>query len=99
MEAISNQGFEPCIFLAGEEASDVDVPLAVDAVKAIYNTDVDIIAIASRDADFLPVIQAAKEKGKQVIVIGIQPGFSKALQKAADIVRILETNRNYRGRK
>lgn len=93
IEAISNQGFEPTIFLAGEEASDVDVPLAVDATKAIYNTEVDIIAIASRDADFLPVIQAAKEKGKQTIVVGMKPGFSKALQKSADIVKVLENNK------
>ena len=99
IEAISNQGFEPAIHLAGEEASDVDVPLAVNATKAIYNTDVDVIAIASRDADFLPVVQAAKEKGKQVIIVGMQPGFSKALQKAADIVKILENNKKGGGRK
>ena len=89
IEAIANQGFEPAIFLAGEEESDVDVALAVSVVKAAYNEKVDTIAIASRDSDYLPAIQVAKERGKKVIVIGINPGFSKALQNAADVVEIL----------
>jgi uncharacterized protein (TIGR00288 family) len=89
IEAIANQGFEPAIFLAGEEESDVDVALAVSVVKAAYNEKVDVIAIASRDSDYLPAIQVAKERGKKVIVIGINPGFSKALQNAADVVEIL----------
>jgi len=93
VEAIANQGFEPVIFLAGEEESDVDVALSVFAVKAVYNEKVDMIAIASRDADYLPVIQTAKEEGKKVIVIGINPGFSKALQNAADAVEILTGNK------
>jgi uncharacterized protein (TIGR00288 family) len=93
IEAVANQGFEPSIFLAGEEESDVDVALAVSVVKAAYSDKVDIIAIASRDADYLPAIQIAKEKGKRVIVIGINPGFSKALQNAADTVEILTSNK------
>ena len=90
VEAIANQGFEPAIFLAGEADSDVDVALAV---KAAYNEKVDVIAIASRDADYLPAIQVAKEQGKKVVVIGINPGFSRALQNAADSVEILTSNK------
>ncbi len=93
IEAIANQGLEPSIFLAGEEESDVDVALAVSVVKAAYNEKIDVIAIASRDADFLPAIQAAKEMGKKVVVVGINPGFSKALQNAADAVELLESNK------
>ena len=86
VEAIANQGFEPSIFLAGEEASDVDVALAVAVVEAAHNDKVDTIAIASRDADYLPAIQVAKRNGKRIVVIGINPGFSKALQNSADVV-------------
>lgn len=93
VEAIANQGFEPAIFLAGEADSDVDVALAVSVVKAAYNEKVDVIAIASRDADYLPAIQVAKEQGKKVVVIGINPGFSRALQNAADSVEILTSNK------
>jgi uncharacterized protein (TIGR00288 family) len=70
VEAIANQGFEPCIMLAGEKAADV-------------------IAISSRDADYLPAVQAVKKLGKEVLVIGAEPGFSKALQKGADYVEVL----------
>ena len=79
--------------LAGETESDVDVAVAVEAVKAAYNNDVDIVAIASRDADYLPAVQVVKENGKKVIVIGAEPGFSKALQRAADFVEILSRRR------
>ncbi|MCK4927941.1 MAG: NYN domain-containing protein, partial [Candidatus Aenigmarchaeota archaeon] len=54
---------------------------------------IDIIALATRDADFLPVVQLAKKMGKKVIIIGIEPGFSKALQHAADNVIILQTKK------
>ena len=89
VEAISNQGFEPVVILAGEQESDVDVAVAVNVVKAAFNNEVDTVAIASRDADFLPAVQAVKERGKQVIVLGMNPGFSKALQRAADIVKLI----------
>lgn len=90
VEAIANQGFEPVINLAGEKESDVDVAVAVAAVKAAYDKNIDIIAIASRDADYLPAIQLAKEMGKEILIIGIEPGFSKALQRAGDYVEVLE---------
>ena len=34
----------------------------------------------------MPVVQRAKEMGKKVIIMGQNPGFSKGLQRAADIV-------------
>lgn len=93
IEAIANEGFEPKIVLAGEHEADVDVAVATEAVEAAHKEDVDVIAIASRDADYLPVIQMAKEMGKKVVVIGTEPGFSKALQHAADDVEKLPTRK------
>ena len=90
VEAIANQGFEPAIMLAGEKAADVDVSVAVAAVEAGYDSNIDMIAIASRDADYLPAVQAVKKLGKEVLIIGAEPGFSKALQRAADHVEILQ---------
>ncbi|MBI4019950.1 MAG: NYN domain-containing protein [Candidatus Aenigmarchaeota archaeon] len=89
IEAISNQGLEAKIMLAGESSGDVDVAVAVASVKAAYNRDIDIIAIASRDADYLPVVHLIKEMRKKVVIIGVEPGFSKALQNAADFVEML----------
>ena len=91
VEAVINEGFECEMTLAEqtEEASDIDVSLAVSAVEAILTKDIDIIAIATRDADFLPVVQKAKEYGKKVVVFGAEPGFSSSLQNAADFVETL----------
>ncbi|MGC8993541.1 MAG: TIGR00288 family NYN domain-containing protein [Candidatus Aenigmatarchaeota archaeon] len=91
IEAIINEGFEPKVVLASkeEEKNDVDVSLAVEAVEAILTKDIDILALATRDADFLPLIQKAKEYGKKVIVFGAEPGFSSSLKNSADIVEML----------
>ncbi|MDI3475379.1 MAG: hypothetical protein PWQ79_1390 [Thermococcaceae archaeon] len=92
IEAIVNQGLEPIIV-----AGDTDVRIAIEAMELIYNSDIDIIALATRDADFLPIIQEAKRKGKETVVIGAEPGFSVALQNAADYVIKMEGNRPQEG--
>jgi uncharacterized protein (TIGR00288 family) len=91
IEAIINEGFESVMVLAEQEveSSDVDVTLAVSAIDTILTKDIDIIALASRDADFLPVVLRAKEYGKKVVVLGADPGFSSCLRNAADYVENL----------
>jgi uncharacterized protein (TIGR00288 family) len=91
IEAVINEGFETIMVLAKEEeeAQDIDVSLAVSAMEAILTKDIDAIALATRDADFLPIVQKAKEYGKRVIVLGAQPGFSSSLRNAADFVEEL----------
>ncbi|ASJ02991.1 NYN domain-containing protein [Thermococcus profundus] len=88
IEAVVNQGLEPVIV-----AGDTDVRVAIEAMEMIYNADVDVIALASRDADFLPIIIEAKRRGKETVVIGVDPGFSVALQNAADYVIKMESSR------
>jgi uncharacterized protein (TIGR00288 family) len=88
IEAVMSQGFKP-EFGLGEENNkegDIDVYMAAEAMEAIYDSKVDAIVLVTRDADFLPVIQKAKEKGKEVIVVGVEPGFSIALRNSADKV-------------
>lgn len=91
IEAIINEGFESVMVLAEkeEEGSDVDVALAVSAMETLLTKNVDVIAIATRDADFLPVVLKAKEYGKKVIVLGAEPGFSIGMRNAADYVENL----------
>lgn len=88
VEAVTNQGFEPVIGMGGtkEDQTDVDVYMSVAAMDAAYNKNIDVIALGTRDADFLPVVQRVKEMGKKVIIMGQNPGFSKGLQRAADVV-------------
>ncbi|MDX9692910.1 MAG: TIGR00288 family NYN domain-containing protein [Methanothermobacter sp.] len=86
IEAIVNQGFTPIVV-----AGDTDVYMAVEAMELIYNPNIDIIALMTRDADFLPIINKAKENGKHTIVIGAEPGFSAALKNAADDAIIIKS--------
>jgi uncharacterized protein (TIGR00288 family) len=58
-------------------------------MEAISNPEIDIIALATRDADFLALIQKAKEKGKLVVLIGAKPGLAVSLQHAADYVELV----------
>jgi len=55
----------------------------------IYNPNIDIIALMTRNAEFLPLINIAKENGKETIVIGAEPGFSIALKNSADSTIVL----------
>src|SRR3989338_10597051 len=84
MEAVSSQGFEPLIALGVEKDQDIDVYMAAEAMEAAYSKDIDIIVLVTRDTDFLPVIQKAKKRGKETVVMGSEPGFSIALRNAAD---------------
>lgn len=92
IEAIISQGFEAELGLGGEKAkeSDVDVYMATSAMESVFNDSIDTIILVTRDTDFLPVIQKAKEHGKETVVIGMEPGFSTALRNAADQVVELE---------
>lgn len=92
IEAIVSQGFEADLGLGGEKEkeSDVDVYMAANAMEAIHNDNIDTIVVVTRDADFLPVLQKAKEHGKETVLIGMEPGFSTALKNAADQVIELE---------
>jgi len=90
IEAVSNHGLEPVIWIAEKDDTDVDVTLAVHAMEAIYNESVEIVAIATRDADFAPLIQKAKEKGKYTVLIAAEEGLGTCLKNSADKVEILK---------
>lgn len=91
IEAIINEGFESVMILAEVEAekNDVDVAVAIAAVEAAITKEVDYIAIATRDADYLPVVQMCKSHDKKVIIIGAEPGMSSGLMNAADHVEMM----------
>ncbi len=86
IEAVTNQGFEPVI-----TSTDVDVAMAVEAMELVYNPAIDVIALMTRDADFQPVLMKAKARGKETVVVGVEPGFSTALKNTADEVIMVET--------
>jgi len=65
-------------------SGDVDVKLAVDASAAAAEDDIDVLAVASRDTDFKPVLEAAAERGLATVAIAPgEYGRSDALAKTA----------------
>ncbi len=93
VEAVISQGFEPKVGVAGEdkEEKDVDVYMAVEVMESVYNKNIDIIALATRDTDFLPVIQKAKENNKDTAIVCVNQGLSTALKNAVDETVIIDT--------
>lgn len=90
IEAIANEGFESVIALGDpEQKTDVDVAVTVHAMEAIHNPKIQVIALASRDADFLALIQKAKEHGKITVLVAAEPGLAASLRHGADHVEIL----------
>ncbi len=81
IEAVTNQGFEPTVITT----ADVDAPMAADAMEAVYNENIDIISLMTRDSDFQRVLLKAKEKGKGTVVVGSEP-IAAALKNTADEV-------------
>jgi len=84
VEACVNQGFESIITVG-----DVDVSMAVDATEAIFNPNINAIALVTRDADFLPVVVKAKRYGKDTIVILSEEASAASLKNTADHLIIL----------
>lgn len=81
VEAVISLGLEP-IVMNGR----VDVAFTVEAMRLIYNPKINALALAVRDAHFLPILFEAKRVGKEVIIIGPRECLSEALQNAADKV-------------
>lgn len=79
IQAAEAHGFE-VITTSG----DVDVKLAVDATDVLARDGLDVLAIASRDTDFKPVIEAAARQGVRTFAIAPgEHGRSDALRSAA----------------
>jgi uncharacterized protein (TIGR00288 family) len=65
-------------------SGDVDVKLAVDATALVTDGDLDVLAIASRDTDFKPVVEHAARRDVRTFAIAPgEYGRSDALRTAA----------------
>ncbi|WP_248518364.1 NYN domain-containing protein [Salinarchaeum laminariae] len=96
IQAAEARGFEVVV-----TSGDVDVRLAVDATAAIGggvggDSDVDtggidVLALASRDTDFKPVLERARKAGIRTVALPPgEYGNSDALANAADEAVVLE---------
>lgn len=79
IQAAEARGFEVVT-----TSGDVDVRLAVDAAAIAARGDADVLAIASRDTDFKPVLELAARDGLRTVAIAPGTyGRSDALRNAA----------------
>lgn len=86
IRAAEANGFEVIV-----TSGDVDVKLAVDATALVEGAGIDTLAIASRDADFKPVLERAAASGVRTIAVAPgEHGRSAALVNAADDAIVLE---------
>lgn len=91
IEAVANEGFESVMALGDpEQKTDVDVAIAVHAMEAVENPEIEVIALATRDADFLPLIQKIKQSGKISLLISVEPGLAVSIKHASDYVELLK---------
>jgi len=67
----------------------VDVQLAVDLLVGAYENKYDTAIIISSDTDLLPAIKKIKMLNKKVIYVGFSFQPSLAMQKHADLSRLL----------
>lgn len=79
IEAMVNQGFETEI-----TTGDVDVTMAIEAMEYVLNPKIDIIALMTRDTDYVPVLVKARAHGKKTMIIATDVAFSSALRNTAD---------------
>jgi uncharacterized protein (TIGR00288 family) len=85
IEAMVNQGFKTEI-----TTGDVDVTMAIEAMEFVLDKDIDIIALMTRDTDYLPVLVKAKARGKKTMIIATDVAFSAALRNTADRIIIFK---------
>jgi uncharacterized protein (TIGR00288 family) len=79
IQAAEARGFEVVV-----TSGDVDVKLAVDATRFVAEGRAEVLAIASRDTDFKPVLEAANAAGVRTLAIAPgEYGRSDALRNAA----------------
>ena len=80
IQAAEARGFEVVV-----TSGDVDVKLAVDATRVAVEERADVLAVASRDTDFKPVLETANNLGLRTLAIAPGAyGRSDALRNAAN---------------
>jgi uncharacterized protein (TIGR00288 family) len=76
-------GIRPMVNLSAGKNS-TDIALAVDALDLVLSERPDVVAIASSDSDFAPLVGRLREKGCRVVGIGQQGKTGDATQAAYD---------------
>lgn len=79
IEAVSAHGMESVI-----TPVDCDVALTTEMMEAVYNPNIDVICVVTRDGDFQPPIMKAKKHGKETVAFGVRKNLSESLINSVD---------------
>lgn len=67
-----------------EVKNSVDVALAVDAVRSLYERSFDTFVLISGDRDFLPLLRVVREHAHRIIGVSVRESASKDLPNLCD---------------
>ncbi|PRP97533.1 NYN domain protein [Enhygromyxa salina] len=67
-----------------EIKNSVDVALAVDAVRSLYEREYDTFVLVSGDRDFLPLLRVVREHGHRIIGVSVRESASRDLPNLCD---------------
>ncbi len=86
-EALNKLGIEMRIrdlkeYYGGMKKADWDVGIVIDAIRT--SPSVDVVALASGDGDFVPLVEFLKSRGKRVEVFAFGRSTSSELRESAD---------------
>ncbi|HBY97902.1 MAG: NYN domain-containing protein [Ardenticatenaceae bacterium] len=63
----------------------VDIHMVIDAMRTVYtHSNIDTYIFVTGDRDFIPLINAIRQKGKECIVVGVAEAASSHLAQSAD---------------
>lgn len=63
----------------------VDIHMVIDAMRTVYTHDnIDTYIFVTGDRDFIPLVNAIRQKGKECIIVGVAEAASSHLAQSAD---------------
>lgn len=63
----------------------VDIHMCIDAMRTLYtHTSINTYVLITGDRDFIPLVNAIRQRGKQAIVVGVAEAASSHLAQSAD---------------
>jgi len=78
-------------YFSGQKKADWDVGITVDVIKMLDMLDV--VVLVSGDGDFIPLVQYAQSRGRQVEVVSFRESTSSKLVEAVDLHVDLSANK------
>ena len=68
----------------GKPSKGVDIKLATEMLTHAHRKNYDIAVLVSGDGDYVPLVEAVQNEGRQVVLWALKSGLSPALRKTCD---------------